>query len=51
MTQIAPISAQNVLPVIDEPWIRFSPCPIQTTPVRKSSAPRILLATVTRMQI
>src|SRR5581483_6730605 len=37
-------TAQNVLPVIDEPWIRSSPCPSQTTPVRNSNAPRIRLA-------
>src|SRR4029079_1796846 len=37
--QKAPITAQNVLPVIDEPWMRVVPWPIQTTPVRQSRAP------------
>jgi hypothetical protein len=39
-----PTIAQNELPVIDEPWIRFSPCPSQTAPrqdeKRSENAPR-----------
>jgi len=46
-TQTAPITAQNVLPVIDEPWMRLVPWPIQTTPVRQSKAPTTRRTTVT----
>jgi hypothetical protein len=35
-----------VLPVIDEPWISFSPCPSQTAPMRTSTAPRMRRAMV-----
>src|SRR3954447_20895058 len=38
-TQTAPITAQNVLPVIDDPWMRDVPWPIQTRPVRQSNTP------------
>ena len=43
--QQPPTTAQNVLPVIDEPWISVRPWPSQTAPVRTSSAPRMRLAT------
>ena len=45
--QRAPTAAQNVLPVIDEPWMRSSPCPSHTAPVTTRSAPRTRLAMVT----
>ena len=41
------MTAQNVLPVIDEPTMMFVPWPIQTTPVRKSNAPTTRLTMVT----
>jgi hypothetical protein len=36
-----------VLPVIEEPWRRSVPCPIQITPVRHRTAPRRRLTTTT----
>src|SRR5215510_3950483 len=41
------MTAQNGLPVIDDPAMMLVPWPIQTTPVRKSSAPtrRLTMAT------
>src|SRR6476646_7075929 len=47
--QTAPATAQNVLPVIDDPWIRrVVPCPIQTRPVRHNTAPRTRRTTITK---
>src|SRR5262249_31972401 len=43
----APITAQNVLPVIDEPWIRVVTWPIQTRPVKASKAPMTRLRITT----
>ena len=43
------MTAQNVLPVIDDPEITLAPWPIQTTPVRKSRAPSTRLAMVTQV--
>jgi hypothetical protein len=43
------VTAQNVLPVIDDPEITLTPWPIQTTPVRKSTAPSTRLAMVTQV--
>jgi hypothetical protein len=44
--QSAPTTVQNVLPVIDEPWMRFVPWPTQTAPVRTMTAPTTRLAIV-----
>src|SRR3954447_20637202 len=44
MRHRAPTIAQNALPVIDDPWITFVPWPIQTAPVRTSTAPTTRLA-------
>lgn len=46
-TQTAPMTAQKVLPVIDDPVMSVVPWPIQTTPVRERSAPTTRLAMVT----
>jgi len=43
------MTAQNVLPVIDEPVIALVPWPIQTIPVRKSRPPSTRLAMVTQV--
>jgi hypothetical protein len=40
-----------VLPVMNEPVIQPSPCPIQTTPARKSSAPTTRLRIVTEAKL
>jgi hypothetical protein len=45
--QRPPMTAQKVLPVIDDPVITFVPCPTQTTPVRKRVAPTTRLARIT----
>jgi hypothetical protein len=44
-TNTPPITAQNVLPVIDDPEMRLLPWPIQTTPVRNNRAPMTRLKT------
>jgi hypothetical protein len=41
------MTAQNVLPVIDEPRMRFVPWPIHTRPVRHRRAPTTRLRMVT----
>jgi hypothetical protein len=46
-TQTTPITAQNVLPVIDDPWITFVPWPIQTTPTRMKRSPSTRLTAIT----
>ncbi len=43
------MTAQKVLPVIDEPWMRLVPCPIQTRPVRLSRAPTTRLRMTTEV--
>ena len=43
----APTTAQNVLPVIDDPSIRPVPWPTHTAPVRMSTTPTMRLAMVT----
>jgi len=45
--QTAPVTAQNVLPVIEEPVITFVPWPTQTAPVRNRTAPTTRLRMVT----
>lgn len=45
--QTAPMTAQNVLPVMEDPVNRPVPWPTQTTPVRNRTAPTTRLAMVT----
>lgn len=45
--QSAPTTVQNVLPVIDDPWMSVVPCPTQTAPTRTRAAPTARLAIVT----
>jgi hypothetical protein len=45
--QTAPVTAQNVLPVIEDPVITLVPWPTQTRPVKNRTAPTIRLAMVT----
>src|SRR5436305_12413256 len=45
--QRTPMTAQNVLPVIEDPVIMLIPWPPQTTPVRNRTAPTTRLAMVT----
>src|SRR5437868_3234637 len=47
-TATAPAIAQNVLPVMDDPWMRRSPCPIHTAPVKTSKPPSTRRTIVTR---
>lgn len=49
MTQSAPTIAQNVLPLIEDPWMSRVPWPIQTAPTTTSTAPNTRLAIVTRL--
>jgi hypothetical protein len=44
--QTAPVTAQNVLPVIEDPVNKPVPWPTQTTPVRNRRAPRTRLKMV-----
>jgi hypothetical protein len=45
--QTAPVTAQKVLPVMDEPWMSVVPWPSQTTPGRTSKAPNTRLMMIT----
>jgi hypothetical protein len=40
--------AQNALPVIEDPWMRLVPWPIQTAPVNTRRAPTTRLAMTTK---
>jgi hypothetical protein len=49
MTQSAPTIAQNVLPVIEDPWMSCVPWPNQTAPATTSRAPTTRLAMITQL--